>query len=202
MQSPPLLASVLLFAAFGCGGLPSDALPIPAYDPDAMANAAIKQFDKNGNGILEAAELEACPALKGALTRFDANKDGAISADELKTRFHTYKALGTGAMAVVVDVKLNGRPLVDADVSFVPEECMLGAIQGGSGKTDVRGVVQLSGPGGVPGLPCGLYRITVSKKGAGALELIPAKYNANTTLGREISADPRSGDSAIHLDLK
>jgi hypothetical protein len=62
--------------------------------------------------------------------------------------------------------------------------------------------VQLSGPGGVPGLPCGLYRITVSKKGSDGKEALSAKFNAETTLGREISADPRSGDSAIHLELK
>ena len=54
----------------------------------------------------------------------------------------------------------------------------------------------------MPGLPCGLYRITVSKKGADGKETLPTKFNTETTLGREVSADPRSGDSAIHLDLK
>jgi hypothetical protein len=202
MRSLILLLGVSGLVGLGCRPGSPNALPVPAYDPEKMAAAALRQYDKNGNGVLESAELEACPALKGALARFDTDKDGAISADELRARFQSYKVLGTGAMAVGVEVKMGGRPLEGAIVTFTPEDCMLDAISGGSGYANVNGRVTLDGPAGVPGLPCGLYRITVSKKSPTGVESVPAKYNTATTLGREISADPRSGDSSIILDLK
>jgi hypothetical protein len=53
----------------------------------------------------------------------------------------------------------------------------------------------------MPGLQCGLYKIKVSKAGTGGEEL-PAKYNAQTTLGREVFSSGRGGGTNIELDLK
>jgi hypothetical protein len=166
-----------------------------------MARAALKQFDRNGNGTIEGAELDGCPALKKALAVFDKNGDRAISADELAERFRAYKAAGIGAVGVSCLVRLNGHPIEKAVVRFVPEDCMNGATTSGTGTSDADGVAVIAGDDGTPGLPYGLYRITVSLTANGGSEVIPARYNTSTTLGREIGPDPR-GVSTIELDLK
>ena len=195
-------ASIALAAAFvvGCGDRPGGPISAPSYDAGAMAAAALSQYDKNGNGSIDGAELDAVPSLKFALAVIDTNKDKAVSADELKARFEAYKAAGVGAIGVSCDVKLNGKPLVGAVVTFVPEECMKGSVKGGTGTTRDDGSTPIAAEG-LPGMPCGLFKITVSKIEAGGSEQIPARYNAKTILGREVFADPRGGSPSIELNL-
>jgi hypothetical protein len=195
---PSLGVFILFVLATGCAG-PNAPLTAPEYDPDAMADAALKQFDGNGNGTIEGVELNACPALKAAMPAIDKNKDKAISRDELVERFRSYKEAGVGAVSVSCTVRLNGQPLEGATVTFVPEDCMKGTVKGGSGATDAEGVAQVKGEGGLPGLPLGLYRVTVSKSSGGS-EQIPARYNAQTTLGAEIATGSR-GTGSIEFNL-
>jgi hypothetical protein len=167
-----------------------------------MAKAAITDYDKNKNGNLDAAELEACPALAESLASIDKNGDKQLSADELTERFAAYQKAAAGAIAVACEVRMNGMPLANATVTFTPEACMLGTIMGGSGTTDKGGILQLNGPSGAPGLPCGLYKITVSQKPNGTTELIPEKYNTKTTLGREVYTDGRSGNLSMTIVIR
>jgi hypothetical protein len=51
----------------------------PPAAPTAAADAKFKAADKNGNGTLEGAEVD---AYKANLAKIDANKDGKISRDE------------------------------------------------------------------------------------------------------------------------
>ena len=190
---------VVCVAAAGCGGKNAP-LSAPSYDPGAMAQAALSQYDKNGNGSIDGAELDACPALKNSLAAIDKNKDKALSADELTARFEAYKTANIGALGVSCQVKLNGNDLAGAVVTFVPEDCMKGTVKGGKGTSREDGAVEIQGDGGVPGLALGLYKITVSKVGPGGEE-IPAKYNTQTTLGREVFADPRGGSPTIELNV-
>jgi hypothetical protein len=193
-----LLLTILAGVPIGCGGDGGPGSP-PAYDPDALAKAAITQLDKNGNGTIEGSELDACPSLKSALAAIDKNKDKALAQDELAERFKAYKATKLATTTFSCGVKFNGQPLEGATVTFVPEEFLKGTITGGSGKSDATGNVAIVQEGtGNPGLPYGLYRITVSKKNASGAEILPAKYVNGTALGREISPDPRGGTS---LDL-
>ena len=191
-----------VFTAFltGCGS-PNSRLSAPSYDPSGMAQAAITQYDKNGNGGIDGPELDAIPALKFSLAAIDINKDKRISADELTARFESYKSSGIGALGVSVSVKMNGNILSGAIVTFVPEDCMKGSVKGGSGTSRDDGAAEIQGEGGVPGLPYGLYKITVSKKNASGAESLPPRYNAQTTLGREVFADPRGGSPTIELNL-
>lgn len=53
--------------------------PPAATAPNAAAETKFKAADKNGNGTLEGAEVD---AFKANLARIDANKDGKISRDE------------------------------------------------------------------------------------------------------------------------
>src|SRR5207253_2353125 len=109
---PAVLFAWFAIALAGCGS--NAPISAPPYDPDAMANAAMQQFDKNGNGTLEGTELDACPGLKAALVSIDTNSDKKISLDELKTRFEVYQNLGAGAIGYSVQVSLDGFPFPDA----------------------------------------------------------------------------------------
>jgi hypothetical protein len=193
-------AFALLCAALaGCGGK-NASLSAPSYDPAGMAQAAVSQYDKNANGSLDGAELDAVPALKFSLAAIDTNKDKAISLDELKARFESYKAANIGALGVSVLVKVNGTRMAGVTVTFVPEDCMKGTAKGGTGTSRDDGAAEIQSDG-VPGLALGLYKITASKKGASGAEELPARYNSATTLGREVVADPRGGTPTIELDL-
>ena len=98
-------------------------------------------------------------------------------------------------------MRLNGQPLEQAIVTFIPEEFMDPTIKGGSGTTDMNGTASVAAEASsTPGLAYGLYRITVSKKTVTGTETIPLRYNTATTLGRELSPDPRGGTS-IELSL-
>src|SRR5207302_5020154 len=147
---------------------------------------------------LEGTELDACPGLKAALASIDANNDKKISADELKTRFELYEKLGAGAIGYSIQVSLDGFPLSDATIRLTPESFMGGAVSEATGRTGSDGSVSTFTIGGsdLPGLPAGVYRIAVSKEGTA----IPAKYNAQTTLGCEVFGGPRGG--APRLDIK
>jgi len=59
-------------------------------------------------------------------------------------------------------VSLDGQPLANAIVTFIPEGKTPGA--GGSGKTDAQGEYQLTYSRGGPGAPAGEYRVTISKR--------------------------------------
>jgi len=168
-----------------------------------MAAAALKDHDKNSNGSIEGSELDAVPALKSSLTQIDKNGDKKLSSDELKARFEAYKSLGAGAVAIGVDVSLNGEPLQGAIVTFTPEACMLGTVKPATGTTSDIGSIsdfKLDGSS-YPGLPCGLYKITVSKKDESGKETLQEKYVSGTALGGEFFEGGRGSSSTIILKL-
>ncbi len=195
---PTTLLGFVVLVAAGCGSGPDLAPVAPkSYDPDAMAKAAIQQLDKNGNGTLELAELEACPGLKASFTHIDANKDSKLSAEELKARFEAYRS--AGAVGYTLRVSLDGSPLGDANVTLSPEAFMGGAIGEVTGRTDSEGTLNkyTVGRRELPGLPPGVYRISVTKDG---VTILP-KYNTQTTLGCEVSGGGRGGNSTFDVKL-
>jgi hypothetical protein len=67
-------------------------------------------------------------------------------------------------------------------------------------RTDPEGV---SGEWSIDGrptatLPRGLYRIRITKDGVN----LPARYNVQSTLGREVFAPPRQAELSIELALR
>jgi hypothetical protein len=194
-----ILATICLVGGCRRGGR---AIKPPSLDASAAARKAMEEYDTNKDGVLDAKELEKCPALKAALKEFDKNNDGKISEEEIEERLKTYKE--DGLVAIIGRLTLDRKPLEGATVTLVPEKFLGSAFKAASGISDERGNVSFKTEGyDLPGAPCGLFRIEVSKKDASGKELIPARYNTQTTLGCEIVSGQRLGDSLpIHLTSK
>jgi hypothetical protein len=156
-------------------------------------------YDTNKDGFLDESELDKVPGLKAALKQVDTNGDGKISAAEIDARIATWKASKIGRMGISCRVRNNGKPLAGATVTFVPESFLGGNLRSASGTTDAHGVCALkeTGGDGSPGLSPGFYRVQITKSG----EEIPAKYNAETTIGQEVARDAAGNEGAIRLDL-
>ena len=187
-----------LAACLGCtagSGTPSP----PSYDANTIATAAFAKYDKNKNQKLDPDELDACPSIKSALALIDTDKDKAISLEEFKARLHTYIDSNLSAIAATAIVSLDGRPLIDATVTLTPEDFMGGTLLPATGKTDAGGAASLTAAGS-PGMACGFYRVSVSRK-TGEKDDVPAKYNSATILGHEIALNPRSGSAIFELKL-
>jgi hypothetical protein len=179
----PIIICALAAGLTGCGrSSDTGRVPEPAYDPEGMVQAALRDYDKNKDGAIDQTEAAACPGLRSAFAGIDANGDGKLSADELQTRFAAYRS--TGTIASAVKVTLNGAPLADATVKFTPEPCMLGSILEFTGQTGDDGIVpRFAGSDGkdYEGLQAGLYRLSVTKG-----DVVPARYNTKSTLGAEV----------------
>ena len=95
----------------------------------------------------------------------------------------------------------NGKPLAGAKVVFAPEKFLGGTIPSGSGTTNAKGYAQVSCPPAtnpaIPGLAPGFYRVEITKDG----EKIPAKYNAETTLGVEVANGSEAEKHGLNFEL-
>ena len=99
------------------------------------------------------------------------------------------------------EVTLDGKTLAGATVTYVPEEFRGEDVEETSGVTDESGSAYPQGQDAkYPGLYAGVYRIRISKIVDGA-ETIPARYNAETILGKEIAFDAPSTHALLAFDL-
>jgi hypothetical protein len=165
-------------------------VPVPQISPEEAGRQALAQYDRNGDGYLDAPELERCPALKSCLKALDTNGDGRLSAEEIAERVLLYQKSRIGLQAFACQVTLDGRPLAGATVTFIPEPFLGPALKPATGVSDERGLARLQESGAdLPGVPCGLFRVEVSKKDAGGRETVPARYNTQSVLGQEVAPD-------------
>jgi hypothetical protein len=201
LRAIPAIAGLSLALGLGCcrsATVPPDAPP-PEYDSAAIARAAVQRYDRNSNGTIEGSELTACPALKSALSQIDTNGDQRLSAEELRARVALYAGCASGLVRTVCVVRLDGAPLPGAVVTFTPEPSMAGPLRPATATTDGDGRCHRFAVDGTtyPGLAAGLYTIAVHKEGV----RIPARYNRETTLGREVVENPRAAEVRIELSL-
>jgi hypothetical protein len=203
MRSRSLNLCLALGAAAlaGCSGRPAPP-QTPRFDAATAGRAAIAMYDSDGDGKLDAAELERCPALKMALDRADTDGDGALSADEIAARINAWFGSGTVVMDGTTRVTLDGKPLVGAEVVFEPEECL------GSGFKTCRGVTDQFGHAFVtgadpkyPGVYVGAYRVRISKIVDGR-ETILDRYNTRSELGYEVADDLPFAQGLIEFHLR
>ncbi len=194
----------LLFLAAGCKG--GDLPGVIKFSPQDAAAGALAEYDANKDGALDVKELNKCPSLREAMSRgLDKNKDGRVTEDELEERMSIYQEEGMLG-SVMVEVRLDGNGLRGATVTLTPEKFMGASFKPATGTTDASGSAVLQVEGLEQGVvPYGHYRIEVSRQGAGGKELIPARYNTQTILGREVAParalDSRGENDSLVLRL-
>lgn len=199
-----LVGAIALLAGPGCffGG-PSRVHP-PSINASAAGSGAMEQYDTNKDGVVKGEELDKAPSLKAAIKQLDKNNDGGVDAGEVAARVKEWQASKVGKMAVGCVVTFNKAPLVGAKVTFEPEKFLGPNLKPCSGTTDAGGAANITTEdpsSDVPGCPCGLYLVRISKV-EGGRELVPEKYNVNTILGKEIALDgAEMQEGAIRIEL-
>jgi hypothetical protein len=181
--------SLLATCCLGCSGAQSR-LDQPGIDAGAAA-AAIERYDGNGDGMIGGEELAKVPAFKAALKRIDKDGDGKVNAAEVEERLAVWLNSKLALTRVVAVVRQNGRPLPDAEVTFVPESFLGSEVKPAKGTTDATGnaYVKISDHPDERGVHLGFYRVEISKKKPDGTEAIPARYNSNTEVGVEVAPD-------------
>lgn len=195
------LSSVLIA---GCG-LRSGRVHSPEIDPVSAGRAAVAEYDTSKDGVLDRAELENAPALKSAMRNLDQDENGQITAEEITTRINAWKETKIGMMSMACVVSMDGRPLTGATVTFEPESFLGDAVRPATGVTtngtaDMSISEQYRPAPNLGGVYCGLYKVRISKQQKG-LEVIPSKYNTETTLGCEIALDAPGAVNGIVFRL-
>lgn len=183
------LLAVVAATLAGCGPSRPARIPAPPLDPEAVADAAAA-----------AGALEKLPAVGFGRATLDANGDKQVSRDELVAWLKEVRDSKVAITSVAVQVTQRGKPLSGADVKLVPEACMGGAIKEATGTTDDSGVAMVTIPGSeYPGVNCGLYRVEITGGGADG-KALPAKYNAESTLGLAVGGMlPENGMASFDL---
>jgi hypothetical protein len=185
-----LAASITL--SIGCSDAPSR-LQQSSFDAGSVATAAVRAHDKNGDGSLNDEELIAIPSIQADLSQFDLDNNKSVSQSEITERIQKWQALKVAIVPCSFVVKLDGKPLSDAEVSLEPEDFLGSTLKRCSGKTDSTGRVSPSqiataeddDTAGLTGVPPGLYKIRITHP---KLEKLP-QYNTATTLGLQVAPD-------------
>jgi len=181
-----------LVVAIGCSGKQPRVMP-PSINASGAASAAIEEYDKDSDGAIGGAELDAVPSIKYAMAqkRIDKDGDGKVTADEIQTRIEEWQATKVAVTNYGCKVLVDGQPLKDGTVTFEPEAFLGEAVKGCTGKTTEHGDAFLEVPDLDPqGCHIGLYKVKITS----ASKTLPAKYNTATTLGEEIAQDAQSGE--------
>jgi hypothetical protein len=184
----------------------SGIVAVPSFSPGNIAAAAMAEYDANKDGALDPKELEQCPGLLEAFHRgLESNKDGRVTANEIEERLRIYQEEGM-MTTCVVQVLLDGNALAGAAVTLMPEKFLGSTYKPATATTGPDGFSPLAAEGPQAGFVLyGFYRIEVSKKGAGGKEIVPARYNTQTTLGKEIAparAQDRRGQTDDTITLR
>jgi len=158
-----ILTGLSCLAIIGCGGTAT--VPTANYSPENVASEAMKMYDANKDGKLDASELKKCPGLAESLAEIDTNNDKCIDASEIAARITSYTTSGTKFRDAPTRIVRRGNPVAGVNVTFQPEKFMLGSIKPASGVSTESGEVPLQTEGvSFPGAQIGFYQITVSQK--------------------------------------
>ena len=176
----------LMIPIAGCFGGPSR-VDAPEFDAGAAASAAISLYDSNGDGELDDTELKATPSLGNALDEMDGDSSGTLSEAEIRTRVEYFVQSRTGRMSLACRVVKGNRAIPNAVVTFEPEPFMADMVQTASGTTMENGMAMINIDDQLGGVQPGFYKVRISQLSPSGKERLPAKYNAETTLGQEVT---------------
>jgi hypothetical protein len=206
-----VLAGSLSLALGGaaCNRTPTPLVP-PKMDASKVAEQAMELFDRDADGSISAEEAAASPPLAYSLRQpklLDKSGDGQISLEEIVERVQAWQTSGAGLAPVRCKVLLDGQPLVGAKVTFEPAEFLPETVKPARGETDELGEARMSlrpadlpSPNAPRGVHLGWYRVRISKQVDGK-ETVPARFNAETVLGQEISFQDPGLQSQIAYQL-
>ena len=191
-----VMLGIAMLAGLGCSGRPAR-VDAPGISAGAAASEAIKTYDKDGDGAIGGAELDAVPAIKYALARIDKDGDGKASEAEIQGRIEAWQETKVGMMSYNCTVNFTTarspqpQPLEGATVVYEPEPFLGENVKQAEGKTGPSGGASIAIPGGdLPGAHCGLYKVRITHD----KYTIPDKYNTNTILGDEVAQDAQAGE--------
>jgi hypothetical protein len=181
-----IAASLLAILFIGCSSKPGR-VTIPKWNPSGFANAILEQLDDNRDSLIDDNELTKAPGLAYGSRFIDKNKDRKLSREELEARFTMYRDRQLGLTTKEFRVTYNSRPLVGAEVRFVPEFFLADVIEPASGTAIVQGTVYPSiRDQQTPLMRVGYYRVEVTSPNV----TLPQKFNTATTVGVEVSPFP------------
>lgn len=183
-----------LVVIVGCSDEPA---PPPRFriDPESVAQAALTLYDKNGDGMLDAKELKASPPLRELLDNLKTHSPGhpdSLTKADISARLEEWINAPATLLPATATVSLDGKMLDGATVTFEPEAFLGASYHSHQGQTDQNGDAQMDAElKDYPGIYVGLYRVRISKMIAGK-ETLPARYNKETELGREVATKVRN----------
>jgi hypothetical protein len=164
----------------------------PEWNPSSGAGWALHRYDADGSGSLEPGELEKSPGLNAASSRIDLDNDGALDRREIAARLRLYLEAEAYRIKTVCRVTLDGCPLPEATVRLVPDWFIRSTIEPAVGTTNEQGrAVMAAEGGGDVGVDPGIYSVVISLKDDSEeqRDMLPARYNSQTTLGYEAAPD-------------
>jgi hypothetical protein len=178
---------------------------IPKIDAHAAAQAAVKEYDRDGDDKLAEAELKQCPALMMKLTEIDVDHDGQLSAGEIEQRISDWQRTRVGFITgYKCKVLLNGQPFPGAVIELVPESFLGQAINPATGTADSKAVVNVAIADtdlpddlrGLRGVQFGMYRVRITHP----TKALPERYTNGMELGCEIF--PRGDPEFITFNVR
>ena len=177
-----ILSVVVIFCS--CKFQPNGVQP-PAIEVALSAERAIEQYDEDRDGKLSKQELS-----QSALTLefWDGDGDRFLSREEIQGRLERYLEREVGLIGLGCYVTLDGQPLENAIVRFIPEKFLGDAIQPAMGVTDERGGASLSLSendqliSGWDLIHIGLYRVTIEHP-----KVTKPEYTTDTRLSFDVS---------------
>jgi hypothetical protein len=192
MRLTRTLLLVAMQLAFLIGaGCTSRAPSKPQLSPAESGAKAIEEYDEDGNGSISEDEAEAAPGLLAAFPKIDSDGDGEVTATEIEDRIVYYQTSTSWVINGTCKVTYKRRPLEGATVVFEPESFLGPSFHPCSGVTDERGeaFITREAADSIAGIYLGFYRVRITKEKDNGKELIPTKYNEETTLGFEANND-------------
>jgi hypothetical protein len=195
------LLAVTLLSQSGCMNEPKR-IVAPSIDAEAAGQAAIKEFDQNKDNKISGAEFDKVPSLLQALPTVKSTKEKGLTAADITARLKAWQQTKIGRIGgVIAMVTRNGKPLVGAEVKFVPEKFLGGSMPEckGANPTGQDGSVEITetvNPGDPRGVPPGYNRVEITMPDGS----IPAKYNTQSIFGEEVCPDIRRG--GYNYDIK
>jgi hypothetical protein len=180
----------------GCGTV--ERIEPPQIDPVAAGTAAVKEYDRDGDGKISREESQGTGLADEVFGRHDADGDGHLTDQEIAGRLQSMLDKKIGLVPAWCEVYWNGEPLKGAEVVLVPETFLEGMVGEARGVTGGRGVAYLDSTAleageSLPGAPPGIYRVRITHQ---EIDL-PARYNSSTTLGMEVAPMERGADSKV-----